>query len=118
MGGRTEVRTKSGAILTIIILSLTLVFGLVKLQHLLVRKNPLINTNFEPLADDAVFDNNSGDLMLAVTVENYMTGASLTDLRYIKWLTSIWQRIEGVLVLTWYPMHKCNKREYERFKKA
>ena len=67
LGGRTEVRTKSGAILTIIILSLTLVFGLVKLQHLLERKNPLINTNFEPLADDAVFDNNSGDLMLAVS---------------------------------------------------
>ena len=71
LGGRTEVRTKSGAILTIIILSLTLVFGLVKLQHLLERKNPLINTNFEPLADDAVFDNNSGDLMLAVSAENY-----------------------------------------------
>ena len=67
LGGRTEVRTKSGAILTIIILSLTLVFGLVKLQHLLERKNPLINTNFEPLADDAVFDISSYDLMQAVS---------------------------------------------------
>ena len=45
LGGRTEVRSKPGAVLTIIILSLTLVFGLVKLQHLFEKKNAQINTN-------------------------------------------------------------------------
>ena len=119
LGGRTQVRTKLGAILTMIIVSLTLVFGLVKLQHLFAKKNPTINTNYESLPDDeAVFETNSDDLMLAVAAENYITGAPLTDPRYIQWLTGIWTRIEDELVIEWYPMHKCNEREYERFNKV
>ena len=118
LGGRTEIRTKPGAIMTIMILSLTLLFGLMKLQHLFLRKNPLINTNSEPLADDAVFETNSSDLMIAVTAENYFTGAGLSNPRYVRYNTGIWKKINGVLETLWYPMHKCTAQDHKKFNKA
>ena len=41
--GQTKIKTSTGACLSIIIGTLTISFGLVKLEHLVTRKNPLIN---------------------------------------------------------------------------
>ena len=40
MRGRAEVKTSRGACISIVIFTLTLLFGLLKLQHLFLRKNP------------------------------------------------------------------------------
>ena len=115
LGGRTTVKTQPGAILSIIILSLTLLFALMKLQHLFEKKNALINTNLDAMADDTTYQTNSGDLMLAVTAENYLTGEGVSDPRYVRWQTGLWQRVNDELVITWYPMHKCSDHEYAKF---
>ena len=45
IGGETHVRTWPGAIFSLIILALTLVFAFIKLDHLASRKNPTLITN-------------------------------------------------------------------------
>lgn len=90
LGGRTTIKTYAGALLSFIILSLTFLFGLLKFQQLIEKKNALINTNFDPLADDTKYQTNSGDLVLAATAENYLTGAGVSDPRYVRWQTGFW----------------------------
>ena len=50
--GQSEINTSFGAFVTITIIALTISFGLVKLEHLLQRKNPVINILEEPLEED------------------------------------------------------------------
>ena len=65
---------------------LTLIFGLLKMQNLLERKNPIINTNLAPLAKDETFTTDLDDFNLALTVQNYYTNEILSDPRYIRWV--------------------------------
>ena len=43
--GKDTIKTTIGACMTLIMLILTLAFGLLKMRHLFERKNPIINTN-------------------------------------------------------------------------
>ena len=56
MRGRAEVKTSCGACISMVIFILTLLFGMLKLQHLVVRKNPSIVTNKIPLEAGERFD--------------------------------------------------------------
>ena len=49
MGGETKVMTSIGACISLIFKILILIFGMIKLEHLLNRKNPTLNTNKEAL---------------------------------------------------------------------
>lgn len=50
--GQTTIKTSVGACVTITIIALTISFGLVKLEHLVQRKNPTINIMHEPLQEE------------------------------------------------------------------
>ena len=58
LGGRTMVNTRAGASVSIGILTLLLIFGLLKLQHLLERKNPIINANTTSVDAGATYEAN------------------------------------------------------------
>ena len=45
LDGKDTIKTTIGACMTLIIVILTLAFGLLKMRHLFERKNPIINTN-------------------------------------------------------------------------
>ena len=47
--GRKKVKTSAGVCASIFIIVLTLLFGLLKLQHLVMRNNPSIVTNTSSL---------------------------------------------------------------------
>ena len=56
MRGRTEVKTSCGACTSMVIFTLTLLFGIIKMEHLALRKNPSITTNTSPLEAGERFD--------------------------------------------------------------
>ena len=46
---QAEVKTSCGACTSMLIFTVTLLFGILKLEHLALRKNPSISTNNNPL---------------------------------------------------------------------
>ena len=53
--GQTKVKTSMGACVSITIAALTIAFGLVKLDHLVQFKNPVINILSEPLPEGEIY---------------------------------------------------------------
>lgn len=70
--------------MSIIVMYMTTLFALLKLQHLLMRKNPSIVTNVEAYAFDHTDKYNlvENDFMMAVTVRDYDSKARM-DPRYV-----------------------------------
>ena len=68
--GRAEVKTYCGAYISMMIFILTLLFGILKLQHLAAHKNPQIMTNKIPLEEDEPFNIGVDDFMMAFAVKN------------------------------------------------
>ena len=114
--GQTEVKTLCGALISLFIMFLTIMFGILKLQHLFERKNSTINTNISPLEAGVKYKLDQDEFMMAFTAENYDTGAPLSDPRYVKWVTAYWERVGGEWIINWFPMHKCSGAEMARFK--
>ena len=54
--GQRSMKTNCGAIATILMISITIMFTLVKLEHLVLKKNPSLTTNVEQLEQGERFD--------------------------------------------------------------
>ena len=54
--GETEVKTSIGACLSIIVSICTLAFSLIKLEHLVTRKNPALVMNEVPNEQGTIFE--------------------------------------------------------------
>ena len=68
--GRHTVKTSAGACASITIIILTFLFALIKLQHLVEKKNPTISTNESSLKEGERFDTGSDIFMMAFAAEN------------------------------------------------
>ena len=67
---------------------MTFLFATLKLQHLLSRHNPSVNTYIEKDAfddSDIWLGTENEDFMLAVTVVDYATGEVKDDPKFVKW---------------------------------
>ena len=76
--------TSIGACISFVIRILILIFGLIKLEHLLSRKNPTLSKNEEALEVGEIYETAKEEFMLAFTVEHWATGVR-DDPRYIQW---------------------------------
>ena len=56
MKGQAKVRTFVGSFLSLSVLTLTMLFALLKLQHLIERKNPTLTTHTGPIEVDEAID--------------------------------------------------------------
>ena len=80
--GETAIKTTAGASLSILISLLTLAFAIIKLDHLLLRKNPNLNTNESALQPGESYSVQDEDLMIAFAMEQLDTGFK-DDPRYV-----------------------------------
>ena len=85
--GDPVVKTSAGACISIIVIGLTSLFALLKLQFMLMRSSPdvnkFVNDDFFDISDRFKLDDE--EFMFAVSVEHYYTGIR-TDPRYVKWV--------------------------------
>ena len=81
--GQSKIKTSPGACISIIIMCLTTIFSLIRLQHMLVRKNPAVVIIKQPDVFDATERYNIADedFMFAVSLEHWTDGPKM-DLRY------------------------------------
>ena len=81
-----QVNTKLGAICSIMIITLTFLFGLVKLKHLADKKNPLISTTQDKLDEQESLNTASADLLMAFTIENRDGKTIDYDPAFVRWI--------------------------------
>ena len=80
-------KTSLGAISTILIMTVSLMFGLVKLEHLILKRNPDLTTNTEGLEDGEVYDSSSDEFMMAFALTSFWSNnKSVYDPRYFRWI--------------------------------
>ena len=88
--GQETVQTVCGSILSIMILYVTLIFAALKFMHLMARHNPGVNEYVEYDAfNDLTYDIAASDFMMAVAVEDYVTGEVRNDPSFVKLFGSL-----------------------------
>ena len=83
--GRTEVKTLVGSFMSIGIMTLTMMFALLKLQFMLLRKSPVVSSFIDEEGHGASTPFNiieNDDFMMAFSASNWSSGAK-SDSRYI-----------------------------------
>ena len=117
--GEEIVKTLPGGCLSVVMLSITLLFGLLKLQHLLERKNPEIVTNevaFEPDDEEAKLDADDPEYMMAFAITNGILRTPKNDPRYVSFVLEHGLRDEyGNYSAKKYPMVRCTNDDWSRF---
>ena len=97
------------------ILMLTFSFGLLKLQYLASRKNPLLATNTEILGVDDTYSLDSEEFMMAFALHKFHGSILDFDARYVRWIVRSWVDRDGKRDELFWPLHKCNDKEMESF---
>ena len=113
--GETSVKTWSGACTSIIIFMLTCAFGLIKLQDMFERKNPMMTTNTERLEADESVSINLADLMMAFSFQRSTGGEYKYGQRYVKFIAEAYQLKNSKTIRTYYPLHPCSDEEFDKF---
>ena len=93
--GRSVVKTSFGACASILILVLTLLFALLKLQYLVEKKNPTISTNTSILDGSERFNTGSESFAMAFAFEKLGSEYRI-DNNYIRWMVRFFENIDGV----------------------
>ena len=85
-------------------------FALVKLEHLLNRNNPQVNTFVDKdalIAEDTHEFTSANEFMMALALERTTTNERLDDPHFVKWFAEHWTKKDGVMTKRAIPMHKC-----------
>ena len=114
-GGKKTVNTSCGAIVSLLITVLSLLYAGLKLGHLAERKNPLITTNVTPLEAGERFNTGDEDFRMAFAVTDWGRNYSKSDPRYVQWRVAVvsheGERIEVEQLL----LHPCSDAELAEF---
>ena len=117
LGGHDKVRTRLGGCLTLLVAILSFLFAALKLQHLVVKKNPSVSVLLEENALDSSVKHSTSDsgFQMAVGLTNWVEGTK-NDKRYFKWFMNVNRESpEGNDFSIKYPLHLCTDEDYSRF---
>ena len=116
-----EIKTCFGGLVSIGVIFVTFLFAMVKLEHLMDRKNPNIAQYLLPIEEGDSFDMTSDQFQMAFAIENFNTDTSVTktvanDARFVQWYATV-QKADsaGLEVYTRYLMHTCTAQEFAKF---
>ena len=107
--GQTKVVTATGGILSSFLLVVFIGYALIKLTHLVDKKNPLI----AEMREKNFYDYNTRislkeiGFKIAFSIENYLSSKIRDDPRYVKVLARVFYKIEGRQTEKILTLHKC-----------
>ena len=107
--GQDSVKTTIGTCMSMMIMFLTLAYALLKLQHMLQKKNPdIIQFTDETAIDMSTkYSLTDHDFIAAISVENWRVGPTV-DPRYVHFaMANVVGTEDGKFSNTFYPMKKC-----------
>ena len=79
MGGKTQVRTIAGGLMSMTMFAILLSYATLKFQHLLLRWNPQVTRHVDESAfvDGQRLDLNDNDFTMAFGIEHYIDGLKI-----------------------------------------
>ena len=95
---------------------ITFLFGTLKVQHMLMRHNPSINTFVDEDAIDAgqkFSIEDQGDFMMAFQVTTWLDGPK-NDPYFVKWMAILWIYEENEYRTVFIPTYECTQKDMER----
>lgn len=107
--GKEEIRTSLGALLSVGLTVILFLFALLKLSHLVERKNPLVNT-FElmnEIGPDGRFLPHESQFAMAVAVQNFVTTEYKSDPKFVKWAAYYYTATDGIWTNRYLPITPC-----------
>mmetsp|Transcript_27802 Transcript_27802/g.34542 ORF Transcript_27802/g.34542 Transcript_27802/m.34542 type:complete len:192 (-) Transcript_27802:347-922(-) len=114
--GKDTIKTYLGGFLSLTILYIIFIFAVMKFQHLMIRKNPLItefvDKNGIELGEK--FDLGDSNFMVAVGMESWTRGMR-DDPKFVHWVATVYTVTDNVSKSEYYPMHPCTDEDYSRF---
>ena len=115
ISGHSTVKTKTGGLLSFIIILLTLGFALLKLQNLLHGKRPSLVSNMKDyFGKDVRFTLSYEDSPIAFAADKLL-GDILDDPRYFKWVARMSVQREDAFEFIYLPTRPCTEEHYENF---
>ena len=92
----------------------TFAFGLLKLEHMILHKNPNVTTNTEKVEAEDTYSLGSDELMMAFALGGEGRERIEYDPRYVRWVADTWYYTgnpnDQTEVKT-YPLHPCTDAE-------
>lgn len=115
--GETVIRTKTGGIVTCIIMIILLAYGSFKLMQVFDPERPQVTYYTEKVAFDSEVkrDLNKINFKFAVSVENYFTRELRDSERYLKYFFRIFGMKNGEPYQQVIPSRRCNETDWEQF---
>ena len=108
--GSRDIRTNCGGCVSLIIMYVLFLFAVLKLQHLLSKHNPTVNTFVERDfidENDIWYAADTGDFMMAFTVTHFLNGEVKDNANFTKWFAEYVIQVDGEFSYEEIPMHKC-----------
>ena len=112
--GREKINTPLGGLFTSLLMILVLFYGIAKLEHLLMHKNPAITMHEYQRKLDDTFPTTEDKFMMAFALLDDNMKHSIWNDRHFRWvLQSRDYTVEKKSKLN-YPLHPCRKEEIAR----
>ena len=110
-------KTHLGGVLSFITIGLTLMFSLLKFQHLMENRNPSITTFQQEIeaSEDNGFELANEEFMIAFGLDTYTEGPK-NDERIVKWIAR--NRIKtakGERITHFIPVRNCTEADFSKF---
>ena len=113
--GQDSIKTITGGLVSMLVISIVMLFAFLKLSHLLERKNPTINTLVDSdEGADAEFDTSSNGFQFAFALAD-INKEPLEDAKYLKWFARVRKRNNGKDSFRLVATYKCTERDYMKF---
>ena len=113
--GQKKVKTSYGACASILITTITLLFAIIKMEKLAMRKSPFVVSYTETLQGEGNFNTGGDDFMMAFAAKSVTKDKYLSDESYIKWYVRFVVKIGDVENESWERLHRCSGEEFGRF---
>ena len=117
MHGKTKKQTIVGACCSILILILTFIFGILKLEHMITRKNPMMQRLTANIDTKESYSLSQDEFMMAVMIEKSGGKDIPYDSRYTRWIAEGWEYKvrEDEYKITRTLMHPCTADDLSNF---
>ena len=99
-----------------LVLSLTFAFGMLRLEHMALRKNPQLTTNTAQIDESRRYQTNQDAFMMAFAARRIIDGeVYLSDPRYVRWYATFVSQLDGVYSEYILPLYRCQESDMEKF---
>ena len=118
--GQDRVTTRTGGVVTLLILATVLLYAVIKFNHLHTRHNPYMSSFLTDITktDSINLDEEPHykQFKIAFSVEDYYPPKKLkNDPRYTKWIFRLFGQRDNVNYERWLNAHMCTEDDYAEF---